>query len=250
MSCPSAFRSALASLAIAAGALASAAGQELVRDFNTTPSSEAGSSHPRSFVALPGGDLLLGLSTPRFGDELWRTDGTAAGTRLVADLQPGPGGSQFLQMTELSPGVFLFTARTVNEGWELWRTDGTSGGTQLLADVWPGPESSVAANLVRAGQRIFFFANDGAHGLELWSSDGTRAGTQMVLDLVPGSVGMSNGTAQIAALGSGAVLFSALVNGVWELWTSDGTAAGTTRSAVIPGLLPSSGPSKLTSLGS
>ncbi|MBL8897174.1 MAG: hypothetical protein JNM84_06080, partial [Planctomycetes bacterium] len=47
-----------------------------------------------------------------------------------------------------------------------------------------------------------------------------------------------------------AVLFSALVNGVWELWTSDGTAAGTTRSAVIPGLLPSSGPSKLTSLGS
>ena len=107
MSCPSAFRSALASLAIAAGALASAAGQELVRDFNTTPSSEAGSSHPHSFVALPGGELLLGLRTPRFGDELWRTDGTAAGTRLVADLQPGPGGSQFLQMTELYSGADL-----------------------------------------------------------------------------------------------------------------------------------------------
>lgn len=52
-----------------------------------------------------------------YGDELWSTDGTTA--ELVADLEPGAGGSSPRQLAVAGPFLY-FTAKTTAFGNELW----------------------------------------------------------------------------------------------------------------------------------
>src|SRR5262245_6581774 len=60
------------------------------------------------------------------GRELWKSDGTAAGTALVADISPGPSSSQPYNLTVVD-GTLFFTAFG-----ELWKSDGTAAGTTLV----------------------------------------------------------------------------------------------------------------------
>src|SRR5829696_4304734 len=46
-------------------------------------------SEPNYLVDFKG-RLLFGADHPDFGEELWRSDGTKPGTRLVRDIDPGP----------------------------------------------------------------------------------------------------------------------------------------------------------------
>lgn len=106
----------------------------------------------------------------------------------------------------------------------LWKSDGTEAGTFRLKDINPSG-SSGAAFFTVAGSRLFFQANDGAHGLELWVTDGTAAGTQLVKDINPGGAGSSPD--QFVDVNG--VLFFRADDGVHgrELWKSDGTPEGT-----------------------
>ena len=78
-------------------------------------------SHPGSFVALPDDTVLFAADDGVHGRELWRTDGTAAGTAMVADLTPGPTGSAPRELTVVD-GIAYFTAGAT----EFWRSDGTA----------------------------------------------------------------------------------------------------------------------------
>jgi ELWxxDGT repeat protein len=61
------------------------------------------------------------------GRELWKTDGTAAGTVLVKDLNPGPAASGATTMIVFNGALYLTATNGVN-GTELWKSDGTAGG--------------------------------------------------------------------------------------------------------------------------
>lgn len=74
------------------------------------------------------------------GTELWITDGTAAGTSLFKDINPGLGDSNPSQLTALGNGTFLFAA-SGTLGRELWITDGTAAGTSVLKDIRAGAAS-------------------------------------------------------------------------------------------------------------
>ena len=158
------------------------------------------------------------------GDELWTTDGTAAGTALVKDIRPGPTGSDPAQMRAIGDTV-IFVANDGTNGVELWRSDGTAAGTLLLKDIAPGAGSSNPQELTRLGSKIFFSASDGTNGRELWSTDGSPAGTKMVIDIRSGSSASSPSVLTAA----GNRLFFSANDGTrgTELWRSDGTAAGT-----------------------
>ncbi len=77
----------------------------------------------------------------RTGSELWKTDGSVAGTVLVKDIAPGqrfgyvPYSSYPLGLTVLG-GTLYFSASNGLER-ELWKSDGTTAGTTLAVDVYP-----------------------------------------------------------------------------------------------------------------
>jgi ELWxxDGT repeat protein len=63
------------------------------------------------------------------GRELWKSDGTTAGTQLVKDIEPGRYGSDPRTLTAV--GDVLFFSR----GDELWKSDGSEAGTILVKDI-------------------------------------------------------------------------------------------------------------------
>ena len=65
------------------------------------------------------------------GVELWKTDGTEAGTVLVKDINAGSGDSSPSLFTVLN-GETYFQASDGADGMELWKTDGTAAGTSPM----------------------------------------------------------------------------------------------------------------------
>jgi len=137
------------------------------------------------------GLLLFSAADGGRGAELWRSDGTPAGTQLVRDIWPGADGSTPNALVAVD-GITLFRANDGTNGIELWRSDGTTAGTTMVANLDGGSASSTSSlAIVRAGSgsRVLFVANDGQTGLELWQSDGTAATTLRLTDLDPGFLG-------------------------------------------------------------
>ncbi|HEV2851511.1 MAG TPA: ELWxxDGT repeat protein [Thermoanaerobaculia bacterium] len=105
---------------------------------------------------------------PEHGFELWRTDGTAAGTVLVADVEPGPFSSD-PQGLVAAGGRLWFSALDRVHGRELWTSDGTPAGTRLVADLAAGGVSSSPEELTPFAGRLYFSADDQVVGREPWS---------------------------------------------------------------------------------
>ncbi len=224
-------------------------------------------AHTFLYMAAPigfvGGRFLFGGGPPGSpycpgGDaEPWASDGTPGGTKQVLNLNPfyqpedeplcvvAPLASSPGQGAVLGP-VALIAADDLLHGRELFATDGTEAGTRLVRDVNPrrrpnpnfdpndpqfGPEQigegSDPSDLVRAGSRAFFVADDGTTGRELWVTNGTRRGTRRVADLVagPGSSTPRN----LVAMGGDVFFFAANPRGDSGegLYKSDGTGRGT-----------------------
>lgn len=194
----------------------------LIKDINT--SSFAENSAPSNF-AYPGtGNTVYFTAYDANGSELWKSDGTAAGTVMVKEITTGAAGTTFSRLTVLD-GKIYFTAYSAASGVELWRSDGTAAGTVVFKDINPGTGSSAPQDLTVCGNYIYFSADDGTAGRELWRTDGTVAGTVLVSDIVAGS-GSSNPADFFWHPTLESVFFSAYTpaNGV-ELWEYDGTSS-------------------------
>jgi ELWxxDGT repeat protein len=161
---------------------------------------------------------------PDSGSELWRSDGTPAGTHLLKDIYPGFESSNPVLLTVDNSTVY-FRADDGVHGTELWKTDGSGNGTQLIKDIYPGPFGGFIELEASLNGNLFFEADDGVHGTELWFSDGIEAGTILLKDIYPGSDSSNPSDAHVFG---DSVLFSAQdgAHG-YELWRSDGTPAGT-----------------------
>ena len=58
------------------------------------------------------------------GEELWVTDGTPEGTRMVKDINPGVATSDVNYLTRFNDKV-VFSADNGEDGYQLWISDGT-----------------------------------------------------------------------------------------------------------------------------
>ena len=83
-----------------------------------------------------GGTLFFTADDGTHGRELWRSDGSRAGTVLVKDIDPDGNGREPYSLTGAG-GTLFFTADDGTHGQELWKSDGTRAGTVLVKDIIP-----------------------------------------------------------------------------------------------------------------
>lgn len=204
----------MAGLSVAVSALA-ATHPKLVKDINP----DGAPSDPDE-LANVAGMLFFSAYDDDHGTELWKSDGTEGGTKLVKDIRPGGGlggGSVPEEITSFRGLAFFRADDDAHSGFELWRSDGTRRGTRLVKDIDP-PAGSEPGDFATVGRTLFFSAHETVDGYGLWKSDGTKRGTKLVKHVQAEQLTNSGGTLFFKA--------SDATHGD-ELWTSDGTKAGT-----------------------
>jgi ELWxxDGT repeat protein len=167
----------------------------------------------------PIGDRVVFLALGPDGDELYRTDGTPAGTMQLRDINPGPASSNPRGFLGLGNNA-IFRA-TDGAGTEPWRTDGTAAGTARVADINPGPANGLDGFFfpVRFGSSILFRATTPTTGSELWRMSLDGGAVELVANVaLPGS----SQPLQITPIGARAVFTAD--DGVTgrELWSTTG----------------------------
>ncbi len=195
----------------------------MVKDINPgAASSNAIDSMPSH--AVLDGVAYFSADDGVHGKELWRSDGTDAGTFMVSDLIPGAEGAAPGDLHALLNHHLVFLS-SGSEGPQWWATDGTAAGTNRLTSGIYVVSSSPAPMMNGA---IYFGAQAGLPGnvthVQLWRTDGTVAGTQLVADPASGDK-----STLIGAMYEGGdhVLFQYCNDAGCSLFSSDGTAAGT-----------------------
>src|SRR4029078_11423156 len=103
------------------------------------------------------GDRLFFTAADRVhGRELWKADGTRAGTTLGKDTGPGRAGITQPYLTAVGDTVF-FGADDDVHGHELWKSDGTEAGTVMVKDIYPGDGEGFEYGYVTpAGRAVLF----------------------------------------------------------------------------------------------
>lgn len=175
------------------------------------------------------------------GEELWVTNGTAEGTHMVKDINPGLATSDIQYITRFNDKV-IFTATDGENGYEPWISDGTEEGTYLLKDIHELESSNAVGYCQLDESHLIFYAMDFESEMAidggmkyLWITDGTEDGTKMVKAVdcqFPGAEENDNRWGANMRVGR-RVFFKAeeadkedVTHGV-ELWVTDGTEEGT-----------------------
>ena len=211
-------------------------GTSLVKDIIAGPSD---SNSPDSYELFSNGNyLLFSAKTVAAGTELYKSDGTDAGTNVLFDINPGTPSSNADMFFSYNNAV-LFTAKTALNGVELWKTDGTPGGTSMVKESTTGPLDAMSTVFFYPfNGKLLFTANNGSNGEELWITDGTTANTALVKDINQGA-GSSFASLFASVKVGNRLIFSASnassspMAGIpelptnTELWETDGTEIGT-----------------------
>ncbi|GEN12959.1 ELWxxDGT repeat-containing protein [Myxococcus fulvus] len=173
-----------------------------------------------------GSKVFFEVDDPVTGNELWVSDGTQAGSRLLKDMTPGAEGSSLMHHTALEDVlVFVrgtFDTRPPYVHHELWRSDGTPEGTFRVALV--SDDVTVQASSLKVGNALLLFLSSERGGTTLWRTDGTPAGTFAVkkVDSRDAYVHHVDPTGDVG-------LFVMNDGSHDEVWKTDGTAQGTVR---------------------
>jgi len=105
-------------------------GTQLVKDIN--PGWDGALPYYGGATFVLSNTLLFPADDGATGMELWRSDGTAAGTMLVKDTWPGADTGYPTSFVASADGRVFFTAQISETHYALWITDGTPAGTTLL----------------------------------------------------------------------------------------------------------------------
>jgi ELWxxDGT repeat protein len=193
------------------------------------------------------GTLYFAANDGVNGTELWKSDGTAAGTILVKDINTAVGGSSSPRTLTAVGDTLYFVASSQGNNFELWKSDGTAAGTVQVAELGAGSVGSLPENLTNVNGTLFFTANDGVTGRELYRLD-PGSTTPQRLDI---ALGGSNAFPEnLTIVNDTGLYFTAVTdaNGL-EIWKIGAGGNPFRVTEIRPGSLDS-GAANLTTVGS
>lgn len=185
--------------------------------------------HGESIVNFKG-DLIFSAKDEEHGYSLWKSDGTALGTKIVKNISSNQRDEEIGNIIA-GENIFFFT----NFKTELWRSDGTEAGTYFLKDFTS--QSNAKPSRFEVIDDILYFAPDDDDVIidgggefpertnDLWRSDGTIQGTYKLMDATDGP-----GDPAWFIKYQDWIYFRGRLNGrIAEdnLWRTDGTPPGT-----------------------
>ena len=162
-------------------------GTTLVKDINQG----SGDSSPSGLVNV-NGTLFFSVYNGTSSGELWKSDGTEAGTervKVICSANCSPDSIPTF-LTDVN-GMLFFVADDGQHGKDLWISDGTQAGTVLVTDGH-GAYISNPDLLVNMNGTLYFSADDSTHGNELWAVEGystfpvLNASAELVMDIKTG----------------------------------------------------------------
>jgi ELWxxDGT repeat protein len=175
------------------------------------------------------GDVFLfsAFNTTTGARELWRSDGTQAGTRAI----PNANGDVYSFATEplITGSKIYFFSLTPTNVFVPWVSDGTQAGTHALGPIANMPQShSGGPRLTRVGNFALFAFDTTDTGTELWRINLTNDAITRVADLATGTASALRQGEPLRSV-NGVAIFVASEGGDDNrtTWRTDGTGAGT-----------------------
>lgn len=177
-------------------------------------------SYPWNFKKF-NDKLIFEASVADTGREIWESDGTTSGTKLIKDIYSGIESSVTGALTSgaVINNIFYFLAKDESSRGEIWKTDGTTAGTAKVTSFINGRTSKLTA----VGNSIYFLIQK-EYNLQVWKTDVTTGVTELVKDNMsiwntPSFQGKCNNT----------FIFTFQPYGINDsrVWRSNGTLEGT-----------------------
>ncbi|RYD49867.1 MAG: hypothetical protein EOP83_24665, partial [Verrucomicrobiaceae bacterium] len=178
-------------------------------------------NNPRAFIT--SGSVAYFIAND---NDVWRSDGTPAGTSKVITIPEASGVPQTLAVA----GSRLFVTTVLDSQYQLLRCP--IGGGDLTnitppeAIGWEFFELQPASAI---GDDIFFVSYQPGNVRSLWASDGLTTGTRRIPLLHPGASAEPRVVGSVVQWQGSLYLRARTPENNYELWRSDGTDTGTLR---------------------
>lgn len=114
------------------------------------------------------------------GSELWKTDGTEAGTVMLKEINPAKGmydnSSEIRQLTVMGNTLYFFANETAtDDSLQIWKTNGTTAGTEKIVSYKVNNDLSLYS-LTATATNLYYTYNS-----SLYKCDGTAAGISLFI---------------------------------------------------------------------
>jgi len=214
-------------------------GTSLLKDIN--PSSGDGISTFNKQFAVLNNNVYFLANDGSSGVELWKTDGSTAGTNLVKDIFPGSNTSGIVSLTSNGQYLIFAAEDDFNDVTGLWKSDGTTAGTLEIKHIDLNKDYGYTMQFLPFNNKFYFQGADKTlNGIEIWETDGTSQNTALTVDI--NHRGSNSNPLFPTSINNKTVFISNNGFNGHEPYVSDGTVSGTSMMKDIhPGELSSLG---------
>lgn len=138
-----------------------------------------------SFVRAGIEYFVFTALSDQYGRELFVSDGTEKGTKLVKDINPGNASSQFWEVTIIDSLCYFITSPDAGT-LQYWCTSLKNPEPVLLKTFTVnGISGGQNGKFTKLGDQVYFLHRNANYLMELWKTDRTPTGTTRVFEFEP-----------------------------------------------------------------